>query len=519
MPDADAALELRDPRTGAVVGSMACTPVAEVAGRVAAARHAQNAWAALPLDARKEAIEKLASTFLSRAADVARTLQEEIGKPSGEAWTSEVVTAQELFAHWLGVIDDELEPVEVPLNPVNYPFKVAELRPEPLGVIALIMPWNYPVHLPLRTIVPALLAGNTVVFKPSELAPRCGSLLAEIFAAALPADVVVTVIGGPAQGAAVVDTGGTSGGIAKVVFTGSVPGGRKVAAHAAARLVPSACELGSKDAAIVLHDAKLDRAVAGIAWGAFHNAGQDCASVERCFVDRRVHDTFVEGVVAAAKALRLGDDLGPLVDARAVAKVDAQVKDAVKRGARLLCGGEPAGQGYFYPATVLVDVPSDCALMREETFGPVLPITAFDVEDGAPTSAVALANDSVYGLCVSVWSRDIARAEKLAAKVECGVSYVNNCCFTGPMGGAAWGGVKESGFGVTGSRWGLAGLVHPRTVVLDRSFQGKEMWWYPYTPALTTMARGLVELGRSGGAKLAGVRMALAGLTGRWKAV
>ncbi len=507
-PDGNDVLLLTDPRTGESAGEMPCTPLAEVPALVNRARVAGRTWRARPLDERKAAMEKLAAAFLARGSDIVRVLGEEIGKPAGEAWTSEVVTTAELVPAWLDMIDDELDPVEVPLNAVNYPMKAVQVVPEALGVIGLIMPWNYPVNLPLRTIVPALLAGNAVVFKPSELAPRCGALLAEIFAASLPADLVVTVIGGPQQGAAVIDAG-----VDKVIFTGSVAGGRKVAAHAASKLVPSACELGSKDAAIVLHDCNLERTVAGLTWGAFHNAGQDCASVERIYVDRRIHDVFVERLVAAAKALRVGDDLGPLVDARALAKVHAQVTEAVERGARVLCGGEPVGTGFYYPATVLVDVPADCALMREETFGPVVPVAAFDSED----QAVELANDSAYGLCVSVWSKDHARASALAARVECGVSFVNNCCFTGPMGGAAWGGRKESGYGATGSKWALAGLVHPRTVVVDKSFQAKEMWWYPYTPALATMAEGLVEIGRSGGAKFTGARLAISGLLGRWK--
>ena len=240
-------LPLVDPRSGARVGEMPCTPLGSVAELVARARVAGRAWARQPLDDRKAAVEALAAAFLARGPDLVAALQAEIGKPAGEAWTSEIVTSSELFPHWLDVIDDEMDPVEVSLNPLNYPMKSAVLVPEPLGVVALIMPWNYPVNLPLRTIVPAILAGNAVVFKPSELAPRCGALLAEIFAASLPPDLVVTVIGGPAQGAAVIDAG-----VDKVVFTGSVSGGRQVAAHAAAKLVPSACELGSKDAAIVL---------------------------------------------------------------------------------------------------------------------------------------------------------------------------------------------------------------------------------------------------------------------------
>lgn len=497
-----------DPRTAQPVGEVATTPVAEVPARVAAARAAQAEWARMPLEARKKVVAGLQKRLLARADALAQVLVEEIGKPPGEAWTSEIVTAGELIDGWLATIDDQLEPQSVELNPVNYPFKDVQVVPEPLGVIGLIMPWNYPVHLPLRTIVPAILAGNAVVFKPSEHATRCGALLAEIFAESLPKDLVVTILGGSWQGEALV-----RGGVDKVVFTGSVRGGRAVAAAAAEELIPCALELGSKDPAIVLVDAKLERTVEGILWGAFHNAGQDCASVERCYVDHRIYDSFVERFVARAQALRPGVDVGPLITQDALDKVHAQVTEAVAAGAKVRCGGAPTGQGYHYPATVLTDVPAGARVLTEETFGPLLPIVPFADEN----EAVALANDSAYGLCASVWSKDVARAKALGDRIRCGVSYVNNCCFTGPMAAASWGGRKESGYGVTGSRYALDGLVHPRTVCLDRSPQSKEMWWYPYTDSLTTMARGLVELGRSGGAKVSGVRMAVGGLVGRWK--
>ncbi len=501
-------ISLQDPRTGEVVGQLPVTPVEAVADLVARARSAQVAWAGRTLDDRKAAIRSLARVFMGRAADLVDALVSEIGKPAGEAWTSEVVTAQELFDGWLEMIDDELADVPVPLNPVNYPGKDVLVRLEPIGVVGMIMPWNYPVHLPLRTIVPAVLAGDAVVWKPSEHAARCGAILDEIFRASLPPDLVITVQGGGAQGGALIDAG-----VDRVVFTGSVPTGRVVAQRAAARLVPCSLELGSKDPAIVLHDADLDRTVNGLVWGAFHNAGQDCSSVERVYVDARIHDAFVEKVVAAAKALRSGADVGPLIDEAALRKVHGHVTSAVAAGAAIRCGGEPTGQGWHYPATVLTDVTDDMAVMREETFGPILPIAKFSTED----EAVARANDTPYGLCASVWSRDIGRAEALAARIRCGVSYVNNCSFTGPMAGASWGGRKESGYGVTGSRFGLDALVAPRTVVVDRSRQKKEMWWYPYGDNLVTMARGLVELTRPGGARLSGARMAVSGLLNRWK--
>jgi acyl-CoA reductase-like NAD-dependent aldehyde dehydrogenase len=460
------------------------------------------------LEDRKRGVRRLADTLLAAAQELADVLISEIGKPAGEAWTSELVTAQELFAYWLDAIDDELLPIPVDLNPLNYSGKTVEVRLEPVGVVGMIMPWNYPVHLPLRTIVPALLAGNAVVWKPSERATRTGLLLGRIFASSLPDNLVITVHGGPAQGRAVVE-----GGVDRVVFVGSVETGRAVAMACAERLVPVSLELGSKDPAIVLHDADLERAARGVVWGAFHNAGQDCASVERVYVDRRIHDAFVARVVALTRELRQGTDVGPLIDGGALAKVDAQVREAVAAGAVAVVGGAPTGEGFHYAPTVLTGVTDDLRVMREETFGPVLPIAAFDTED----EAVARANATPYGLSASVWSRDARRAEALVLRVDCGVAFVNNCCFTGPLGGAAWTGRKASGGGVTGSRFGLESLVRPRTVCVDRSRGKREMWWYPYGDALVTLSRGLLELTRGGGARLAGARLAVSGLLNRWK--
>lgn len=504
----DATLVTIDPRSGTEGVAVACTPPERVAALVVGARAAQAGWAARPLAERKERVKALGGAILARAGELAQLLQDELGKPAGEAWTSELVTAGELFAHWLDVIDDELAALPVALNPVNYAGKDVEVRLEPVGVVGMIMPWNYPVHLPLRTMVPALLAGNAVVWKPSEHAARCGTLLGEILDGVFPAGLVATVQGGASVGSALVDAGPDH-----LVFVGSVPTGRAVAARAASRGVSTGLELGSKDAALVLHDADLQRTARGVAWGAFHNAGQDCASVERCYVDVRVHDDFVAKLVAEAQALRIGLDLGPLVNADAVARVVAHVEDAVAKGATLLCGGTPTGTGYFFPATVLTGCTPEMRVMQEETFGPVLAVAAFTTED----EAVAAANASDYGLCVSVWSRDLRRAEALGLRVDCGVVYVNNCCFTGPMGGAAWTGRRQSGGGVTGSRFALSALVRPRTVCVDGAWSSREVWWYPYTGGLERLARGLVDIGQGGTRALRGVQAVASGFLTRWK--
>lgn len=497
-----------DPRTGVEAGDVACTPLADVVALATRARVAQRAWAAQSLPQRKKVVEAWKHAILARAGDVAALLVAEIGKPEAEAWSSEILTAGELFDGWLANIDDMLAPQPVDLNPVNYPGKEVVVSAQPRGLIGMIMPWNYPFHLPLRTMVPALLAGNAVIWKPSEHAARVGALLGEIAASVLPADLLVTVQGGAEQGVALIDAG-----VDRVVFTGSVATGRKVAQRAAGLGIEASLELGSKDAAIVLKDAPLDRTVHGLVWGAFHNAGQDCAAVERVYVERPIYEAFLQKVVETTKALRPGVDLGPLITREARSRVEGRIQEAVKAGATLHCGGVPWGEGFGLLPAVLSGVPEDATLMVEETFGPVMPILPFDRED----EVVEKVNSSPFGLCASVWTKDHRRGLALLDRLDVGSTFLNNCCFTGPMAMAAWSGRRHSGAGVTGSKWSLDGLTMPHTRVIDRSGATKEMWWYPYTDAFTGMARGLVELGRRGGAKLQGIRLVLSGLLGRWK--
>ncbi len=497
-----------DPRSGAETVTLPCTPIDQLPAIVSRARVAGRAWAALPLPERRAALGRLRAAFLGRAGDVVQLLAEECGRPAGEAWTSEVAANNGLFGWWIDNIDDLLCPDRLSLSPQEYPKKRGLVRLEPLGVIGLIMPWNFPVALPLRSMVPALLAGNAIVLKPSEHSPRLGALLGELCAATLPADLVQIVQGGAPQGAALIDAG-----IDRIIFTGSVRTGRKVGQMAAERLIPASLELGGKDAALVLPDADPDRVAAGVAWAAFGFAGQNCAAIERCYVHASIYPAVLEKLVARAKALRPLVDLGPLVTEAQLQIVRQHLEDAVAKGARVECGGQAPGPGWFHQATVLSQVTEDMTLMQEETFGPLLPVLPYTDLD----AVIDRVNGTDYGLTTSIWTRDLAAAEAMAGRFECGVVTINNHAFTGALPAASWGGVKNTGHGVTNSRFALYEMVRPRTVVTDAMGGDREMWWYPYNDALVDAASGLVELSRAGGSKLQGVRTALSGLLNRWK--
>jgi acyl-CoA reductase-like NAD-dependent aldehyde dehydrogenase len=499
-----------DPRDLSERGAkIRCTAVSEVPALVAGARAAQREWEELGLKRRKWAVADLHQAFLENAQKIADLLAEECGRPAGEAWTAEIVANNGLFSYWLGHIDDLLTAFPLSLSPLDYPRKSGVVRLEPKGVLGLITPWNLPVAIPLRMLVPALLAGNAVVWKPSEHTARLSAFLHELIDKHLPKGVVTLLQGGGAVGEALVRDQ-----IDGIFFTGSVRTGKRISAIAGERMIPASLELGGKDAAVVLADAPLERTVNGVVWAAFGFAGQNCAAIERCYVHRSIYDRFVNMAVEATRALRPLQDIGPLVTEAQLDIVRRQVAEAVAGGAKIRCGGGAPGPGWYHEPTVLTDVRDDMAVMREETFGPVLPIVPFDDID----AVIERANASAYGLTASVWTSNLIHGEALAGSFATGVVTINNHAFTGALPDGAWTGVKDSGHGVTNSRFALYEMTRPRTVVVDALSGPHEMWWYPYNDALIDATRGLIELTRKGGDRLQGVRGALSGLLNRWKA-
>jgi acyl-CoA reductase-like NAD-dependent aldehyde dehydrogenase len=466
----------------------------DVGEAVVRAREAQPAWADLPVGARVRALEPVKQRLLARADEIGALLAEECGKPVEETLLAEVIPNADLLDYWLGAIDELLDPEEIDMDPLAYPGKEGRIHREPVGVLALITPWNYPVAIPLRTLVPALLAGNAVIFKPSEVTPRAGALVASLFEGLLPYGVLGLLQGGAEIGAALV-----SAGVDRVVFTGSVRAGRQIAVACAGQLVPCSLELGGKDAAIVLADADLERAARGIVWGAFTNAGQNCASIERVYVVSAVAEAFTARVVALTGALRPGVDVGPMTTKAQLAIVERHVAAALESGGRLLAGGVSPGEGsLLYPPTVIAIDHEKTPLLEDETFGPVLPIVVVDSAD----EAITRSNQGRYGLTASLWSGHTAHAEQLARRLKVGVVTINNHGFTAALPAAPWVGRGESGSGVTNSRHALDELTCPRFVLVDRNPARSELWWYPYTPALRSVARAMA-VWRGGGGLLA----------------
>jgi acyl-CoA reductase-like NAD-dependent aldehyde dehydrogenase len=387
----------KSPASGKELPSVEATK--DVVAVVEAARAAQAKWAELSVERRARLIGKLKKAILQRAEEIGKLIHDETGKPEAEALLGEVLASADVVSYWVEIAPEELEPMEADLDALAYPKKRAMIHREPRGVIALVMPWNFPFALPLRTIVPALLAGNSVVLKPSEITPRTGQLIFDLLKSILPEGVFSVVQGGGDVGGALI-----AADVDFVVFTGSTATGKKVAHACADLLRPCVVELGGKDAAIVLKDADLERAANGILWGAMMNAGQNCGAVERVYAEKDIADALAKKIAEAAKALRFKDDFGPLTTPAQRAIVERHVAAAKEAGAKVLAGGEGIEAQGFQPTVVTMDA-DDNPLIADETFGPVVPVTAVnDVEE-----AIKRANASRYGLTASLWTKDVRR--------------------------------------------------------------------------------------------------------------
>jgi acyl-CoA reductase-like NAD-dependent aldehyde dehydrogenase len=489
-----------NPTTGERLGAVPTVTPEQVQSVVDDVAQVQPFWAQLSLAERARYMRRAGQVLVDHSDEIAELLTREQGKPRVESYSMEVLpTIDTLYwcaSHGPNILADE----PIKYTQIMLKQKKSVFSYEPIGVVGIISPWNYPWSIPFGEVTIALMAGNGVVLKPASLTPLIGQKIQEVFErAGLPDGLVRAIHGGGAVGQALVESSA-----GKIFFTGSVEVGRKVGEECARRLKGSVLELGGKDPQIVCPDANLSNAISGAVWGGFANAGQTCSGIERTYVLRTVADRFIDGVVRQATRLQVGDPLdwstatGPMVSKEQFDIVSELVDDAIAAGAKRLCGGPvevPGSPGHFIAPTVLVDVNHDMRIMREEIFGPVLPIVTVDTE----AEAIDLANDSRFGLGASVWTLDRDKGERMARQIESGMVWINDHSYTHGACQCSWGGVKESGLGRSHSKFGFYECTNIKLISWEPS-RTKDVWWHPYDEVLGKALRASARLlyGRNG---------------------
>lgn len=446
-----------------------------------AAKDSFSTWKEISLREKRRIFQEAKKILLQRKTEVARLITAEKGIPYPESLAVEVMGGLEALEYYSRILKKTSQPKKMKHQVILFSHKRSHFHFRPLGVTLIISPWNFPFLIPLCDILSALASGNTVVFKPSTSTPLTGLLIGDILikAGLSPGALNIVNCRVPEAEKMVLSTD-----IQTILFTGSVPTGKRISELASQNLTHTVLELGGKDPMIVLKDADLERASRGAVWAAFMNTGQSCGSVERLYVHKEIADEFMEKVLDRVKELKIGDpmepgiDIGSMTTLSQLRTVEEHVKDAVEKGAQLLHGGKRLMDcaGYFYQPTVISGVSHSMKIMQEETFGPVLPIMAFSSLE----EAVTLANDSHFGLTASVWTRSKKMASWMAERIEAGTVTVNDHMFSFAEPRAIWGGIKQTGRGYSHGPFGLQQMINIKFISQDFSRKKSQIWWYPY---------------------------------------
>jgi acyl-CoA reductase-like NAD-dependent aldehyde dehydrogenase len=474
-----------NPATLEPVGEVCLASSQECREALLAAKEAFPSWKALSLHRKQEVFFEAKKILLRRAEEAAHLITIEKGSPLLESFSGEVFSSLGALDYYARNLNKLLKPRPLKHTVSLFLHKKSAFRFDPLGPTLIISPWNFPFLITLYDVMSALTAGNTVILRPSSSTPFTGLLIGEIFIeAGLPAGILNVVNCKIPQAEEMI----TNPDVQTIMFTGSVSTGKRIMELASQNLTNVILELGGKDPMVVCEDADLERAARGAVWAGFMNCGQSCGSVERVYVAQEIADEFTKRVVDLAKTLRVGNplepdvDMGPMATLSQLEIVEEHIREAKDRGARILWGGQRIKNlpGYFLQPTVLTGVDHSMKIMREETFGPTLPIMTYS----DPEEAVALANDSTLGLTASVWTRSKKTASWMADKIEAGTVTVNDHMFSFVEPGAIWGGIKQTGKGRSHGPFGLQELVNVKLVSFDFLNKKTQIWWFPYDDRL-----------------------------------
>ncbi len=486
-----------NPATGDVIGYSPKHCEDDLKEAIRKARSAQAAWAVIPVKERIRSLRPIRAHLMEHAEDTATLISRENGKTRVDALATEVLPALIALDYYANHAKRFLKPAVLLPGSFLLFNKWSEVFRIPYGVMGIISPWNYPFSIPFSEVIMGLLAGNAVILKTATSTQLVGRRIeACVSAAGLPDGLFSFInLAGEFAGDAFIDNG-----IDKLFFTGSVSVGKKLMSRAAGALTPLNLELGGNDAMLVCEDADMDRASSGAIWAGLQNCGQSCGGVERIYVHQSVYEPFMERLTAKVKSLRVGEDtdynvdMGAMTSRSQMETVRNHLEDALEKGAVIVAQSDcppKESPGNFLPATVVAEVNHDMQIMQEETFGPVLAVMkVVDMEQ-----AITLANDSIYGLTGSVWSRNYRKAGQIAGKIRAGVITINDHLVSHGMAETPWGGLKASGYGKTHGRIGFNEMTQPQVVVHDlMSFAKKDLWWHPYDESLYRGLLGAMKL-------------------------
>jgi acyl-CoA reductase-like NAD-dependent aldehyde dehydrogenase len=496
----------QNPITGQTIARVPRTAPEAVIDALNTARRAAHGWAAVPIPERAQLLRRVLTDIQARSDELAASIAAETGQCEAAVRFNQLFETAGLFRWYTGAFVRHLRPRPLRISSIDFPGSRGWVEREPLGVVGIITPWNYPWSLPWRSLLPALMAGNAVLFKPSEHTPLTGQAIAELLAAHLPDGVVQPLHGGGDVGAAL-----AAADVDAVFFTGSVRAGRTVAAACGHRMVPAHLELGGKDAALVLADCDLDRTALAVTWGALFNSGQDCSSVERVYVEGPLFEPFCEHLARAVRRVRAWSegarvwDIGPLITEEQDALVRAHLAEARQGGAELIAGSWPHPSNPVIGPVALRSVPADARVLTEETFGPVIPVVKVpDAEEG-----LRLANASKYALQFSVWTSDLDRGRSLCRRARAGVRKINATSWVATVPGSVWGGPGATGGGGLGGP-DMAARMSRSVTRVDVQSRGYAANWLPMDDDAAAIARARLALDEP---SLAARARALSGLT------
>jgi acyl-CoA reductase-like NAD-dependent aldehyde dehydrogenase len=484
----------KNPSTGEILRELETTAPSELPEIFSNARIAQKTWSDCSIRERAQTLLRLRELMLSEVDEIATLIHQENGKPVFEAMVNEVMPCMDFLTYFAGKSEKVLRSRKIPMSHPFLKHRVSSLHYWPLGVVAIISPWNFPFLLPFADIVMALVAGNAVVFKPSEATPLVGLKIQELWnKACLPAHLLQTVVGDGSVGEALIHQKPN-----KIFFTGSVATGKKVMAVASQYLIPVNLELGGKDAMVVCADADVDYATSAALWGGFSNSGQACASVERIFVHESICKPFLEMLKSKVEKLRSeqDSDLGVITLEKQKQIYEQHLEEARSQRADFVLGGKfDAERKRLSPTIITGSEVERLQVFREETFGPIVAVTSYR----ETSDVVKKVNESTYGLAASVITRNLSLGREVANQLEVGTVTINEVLYTPSIPETPWGGIKESGFGRTHADIGLYEFVHVRHIHEPRWQIAvyKSWWWFPYGPLQFDFFRGLFGLYRS----------------------